>query len=782
MRKWLLTAGLWGLVVGLADAQRLTLSGYVTDRATGERLAGATVLDEVSGRGTATNAEGFYTLAFTRRDSLQLVFSFVGYAFEAQGLYLTKSQRHDVSLMAEKMLDEVIIYESHAPSLEQAAEISTLTMRVSTIERLPALGGERDVLKALQLLPGVQAGREGSAGLYVRGGSADQNLIMLDEVPLYQVSHLGGLVSVFNTDALRHVTLIKGGFPARYGGRLSSVLDLRTRDGHARTPQRRVLVGMITSRLTLEGPVRSDSTTTYLVTGRRFMYDLITRPLTRLFTGGFAAGYTFYDLNAKITHRLSDKDRISFSAYAGRDRLAFRFRQRAADDQLTSRMTQTWGNYLAALRWDRVHNPRLLSHTTLSYTQYGLAMQNGYAQRGPAGGQTQKTRFAAGIHDVSARMDFDYFQTETFRLRGGATSTYRIFQPGQVATEWAPFQGPTTTTRSHQRPVHTTENALYAEGLLRPLPPLSINAGLRLMHFHAADTHLISPEPRLAADYQLREGLSLKAGYARMHQAVHALNRTSDWLPVELWLPATRRAVPARSDQYTLGFTLAGLLGWHRYTGSVEAFRKRLDGLIAYRPGSSLMNAVADWQTGLLNDGTGRADGIEVRVAKETGTAQGWISYAYTRSTRQFAELNDGRAFPFQFDRPHDVSVVLLQRISPQVDFSATWVYGTGHPMTLPVRHYTVLSPEGDPTTVSVYEGLNTFRMRDYHRLDVGLSWRKEVRRGLRTWQWSVYNLYNRQNPYFYYFDSVPQQPDRQTLKQVSLFPLMPAVSYQLDF
>lgn len=764
-----------------ALAQSVTFSGYVRDAATGETLVGANLYAPDAETGTVTNAYGFFSLALpAATDSASVLVSYIGY--EPQTLLFRSDARGplDIALApVQTELGTVDVVADRSDPLEDT-QMSTASIPISRIKSLPALLGEVDVLKALQLLPGVQSGTEGTSGLYVRGGGPDQNLLLLDGAPVYNASHLFGFFSTFNADALKSVDLIKGGFPARYGGRLSSVLDLRMKEGNMKELAGEGAVGLVASRLTLEGPILKDRAS-FLVSGRRTYIDLLAAPFL---PENEKAGYYFYDLNAKANAILGPRDRVYASLYAGQDR----FSASVEDDFSRTEGGLDWGNLTTTLRWNHQFSGRLFANAAFLFSRYRFDVEALEERRGddPA---TFAARYRSGIRDVGGRIDFDFVPSARHYVRFGGALTRHRYSPGAVTsrTDGAggglDLDGPIAASPA----IDATEGVVYAEDDLRLSRALTVNLGLHASGFAVRDARFFSLQPRLATRLRIGEATAVRASYAAMKQYIHLLTNAGLGLPTDLWLPATAEVPPQTSHQIALGVTRT--FG-PRYEVSVEAYTKWMEDLTEYGEGASFFNtAFDDWES-QLTSGSGRAYGVEVFLQKKTGRTTGWVGYTLAWSDRQFDALNGGARFPYRYDRRHDVSVVLNQRLSERVEFAATWVYGAGPAITLPVGRMPGF-PD-DPAfpggffygyAVDDFGERGGFRMPAYHRLDVAINFHKETRWGERTLTLGAYNAYNRKNPFFVMLtNEYDGQTARPVFKQISLFPIIPAISYRFQF
>lgn len=781
---FLLTLSLF--VVGQNLAQE-RLSGYVQDKETGEKLYGATLWIEGTSRGAHTNFYGFFSIDLpVSKASLRV--SHVGYKSQILEINLAEGNHQIISLQPTLDLAEVIVEENRELSFEAKPQISAINLPARQLKLLPAVGGEIDLIRGIQLMPGVQGGKEGLTGMYVRGGGPDQNLILLDGVPLYNVGHLGGLFSVFNPDVIADATLLKGGFPARYGGRLSSVLDVKVRDGNRKQMRTEGAIGLASARISNEGPI-AQGRGSYLVAMRRSYLDLFTRPVARIISGGsHAFGYTFYDLNGKVGYDLSEKDKIHLTVYSGHDRGVVNSRDTS---NIRSSNHFQWGNQLATVRWNRLISDQLFSNLTLGYTNYNFDIALDHEN--PNKEQFYYFGYTSGIRDLNIKYDLEYYHNKNHIFRTGGQVIYHSFVPGVNAISSAESQTRMDTTFGSQN-VKAWEASYYLEDEWRISDRVSANLGVHLNNYTVEGENYFSAQPRATFRVSTGPRAALKFGYAQMQQNVHLLSSTGVGLPTDLWVPATAMTRPQQSYQWTAGYHKMLKEGWEF---SVEGYYKTMTNLIAYSDGVNWLEGASDWQEQIEREGTGRAKGVEVLLQKKEGKWSGWLGYTLSQSERRFANINGGEFFPDRFDRRHDIGLTLAYQLKDNVTFSASWTYGTGNAITLAEGRYAVqmdetigLTSGGFPGTAFVehYEGRNNFRMRAYHRADIGVRFTKKKLWGERTWNLGFYNAYSRANPFYYYwtqernFFSNPNPDGPRVLKQIAIFPIIPAFSYEFKF
>lgn len=757
--------------------QVTTISGRVLDASSGEYLIGANIILASPNQVFSSNEYGFYQVKlWGQSDSVRLMVSYVGFQTIDTIIFVTENQiKLDFAMYGMSYLDEVSIRADPFQVFNQKEGLGSIKMYSEQIDKIPRLGGESDLMKAFQLLPGVQAGNEGSSDIIVRGGSQDQNLIILDDVPLYYVNHLGGFVSVFNTDAINSVKLYKGGFPSRFGNRLSSVMDIKMKEGNNQTRSGSATVGLISSKILLEGPIRN-SKTSYMISARRFMYDLFTRPLSRLLFGGTSTGYTFYDFNFKINHELSEKSHLYLSAYFGKDAITLSYR----DDQNKSKFKQSWGNDLISLRWNKIHNNQHFSNLTFYYTKYRYDNEISYDQSIGNSVKKVNNKFSSGIQDIGLKMDTEFNLRSYLSVETGFNSIIHIFQPQRFRIQEFEQTNVSDSVYGNAQ-FHAFENSVYTESKFSIRDKIQGRIGFRGVSYTVPEKTFIYGEPRLSFSYELNPNVQIQAAYTMMHQNVHMVSSTGVGFPIDLWLPATETLGPSRAEQISLGFTNE-LLNFP-FSWGLETFYKRFSNLVMPKVGTGFYSAGGSWQNKLEGNGIGDAYGIELFVEKKFGVNTGWLSYTLSRSNRQFENINLGRAFPFRFDRRHEINLVYSREIKKNIDFTSTWTFGSGLPITLPVAHYQVPNDRENQETIFIYDGINSSRMRAFHRLDVGINFKKMKPKGERIWNISIFNLYNRQNPYFYFYKTSNQNGNvSYRLAQQSLFPIMPSFSYSFKF
>ncbi|MBS1616628.1 MAG: carboxypeptidase-like regulatory domain-containing protein [Bacteroidetes bacterium] len=762
--------------------QRVTVSGYIRDARSNETLPLATVYVKELGIGTQTNNYGFYSINMPA-GQYTLVYSYVGYQQLIENMQIIESRTFNAELQPQRAISEVVVTAERKDENVRSTDMGTVTLDVNKMKTLPVIFGEADILKTMQLMPGVQSAGEGNSGFYVRGGGPDQNLILLDDAVVYNTGHLFGFFSVFNSDALKNVTLIKGSMPANYGGRLSSVVDVTMKDGNSKEYHATGGIGLIASRLTLEGPINKGRGS-FMLSGRRTYIDLLIKPFAK---GSFSgSGYYFYDANLKANYNFGKRDRIYLSGYFGRDKFTF------ASESQDFKAKIPWGNSTATLRYNHLFSDKVFINTTLVYNDYKFSFdgeQNDFA-----------VKLSSGIKDWNAKSDLDWFTPGNHHVKAGINYTYHTFMPNQVSghSDSVAFHPDNALLK------YAHEAGVYILDDFDLLPWLKVNAGLRYSWFgqvgpytrkiydaqgiHPIDSTVYAPgtlvksygglEPRLNLRFALNARSSIKASAVRSYQYIHLVSNNGSTLPTDIWVPSTYFVQPQEAWQYSLGYFRN--FKDNMFETSVEVYYKDMKHQIEYREGytpSTLRDPERDFVFG-----NGDAYGTEFFINKAKGRFTGWIGYTLSWTWRQFPLLNNGERFPAKYDRRHDVSLVASYKHSKRWTFSAVFVYGSGNAVTLPTNYYFI-----DGQLVAQYSKLNAYRLFPYHRLDLSAvltPQHKKPRRWQGSWAFSIYNVYSRQNPYFLYVDTRANASGVYDVKvkQVSIFPILPSITYNFNF
>lgn len=789
---------------GQTAAAGYTVSGYVVDGKSGETLPYATVFDTVSCKGVTCNEYGFFSFRLPGGKACLSV-SYVGYQPKMLTFAADSDRVERIPLEQSTLIDGVTIVGNRLELGVQGSQMSAIDLPVRQIKAVPAMFGEVDVLKALQLLPGVQGGTEGTAGLLVRGGNPDENLLMLDGVPLYNVNHMFGLFSVFNADAIKNVTLYKGSFPARYCGRLSSVVDVRMKDGDLNNYHGNVSIGLISSKINVEGPIVKGKTS-FNVSLRRTYSDIVLNAGTTmesLYDTGFDndrynGGYGFYDLNLKLTHKFNDNDRLFLSWYNGDDDMFFKYVSKDSYCKEKDRLSWKWGNLVAAARWNHVIDSKLFMDLSANHTRYRHLMKMEVESKDRRYNEniSDKLRMNSGIYDWTLRSDFHYTPKSEHEIRFGAYATHHLFRPDVFAVSEDYKDRDTTYQRSleiSQKDTRATELQFYAEDNLTVNSLFKVNAGLSYSLFNVGGRTYNSLEPRLSGRMLLSDRMSVKLGYAYMTQYIHLLSNNSISLPTDLWVPATNRIEPEHSSQYAAGlfYTLPDVADF-----SIEGYYKDMDNLLEYMEGASYLAGSTDWQNKVVM-GRGWSYGVEFLVQRSFGKFDGWVSYTWGHARRQFDRpgmvLNGGRPFDAKYDRRHDFKITGNWHKSDRFDVSATWIYQTGACSSLYTQYYDSNDMAyGYSSQLGYYGQRNSYRLNPYHRLDLSMNWHrpsKWVEGGTRTFNISVFNAYNNRNPFLvyvyedgYWDYETDKGYSTKELRQVTLFPILPTMSLSLSF
>ena len=734
-----------------------TISGYVRDSETGEDLIGVTILDQNSGKGTVTNAYGFYSITI-ESDTLDLRITYIGYETIFRKVALSSQIEVNFRMVpALATLEDIVISAERYQVIEEVKSTEVSVFNISPKEALviPTIAGESDILKVAQLMPGIQKGGEGTTGLYVRGGTDDQNLVTLDEATVYNVGHLLGFMSVFNSDAIKNVKVIKGGFPADYGGRLSSVIDTRMDDGGSEKFHARGGIGVISSRLTVDGPIIKDKAS-FMVAGRRTYIDKV------LNVFGVPFPYYFYDFNAKLNYKVDNRNRIYASSYFGKDIFAA---PKEVEDDFKGGFDL--GNFTSTLRWNHISkDQKLFGNFTAIQTRFEYDIEGKFTDN--------SLLIKSHIQDWGLKADWDYYKSVDERIEFGAQVTPHIFRPNVVNTTGDVSDY--LKSRPGKR-LFTVESAVYGGYERTFSPKFKGYGGLRLSSSAVRDRFYYGIEPRLTGNYSLGELTSLKGSYSLMRQYMHRVSSSSIVLPTDLWYPVTASIQPQTSHQWSLG-VFQGLKQWNM-NASVEVYYKTMDNLIEYREGARLI--LNDNFERELVTGSGNAYGAEFLIRKQVGPVTGWVAYTLSRTTRLFDDLNDGDRFPAKYDRTHNISIVNVLKISKRVDFSWVWVYTTGASFTPQTGQYVV--PNATLTEVElipIYSKRNAVKLSPSHRLDVNLIVKPRKERRIKgEWQFSIYNFYNQATP-----NNIRISSNGKSLEYVQsgIFGFFPSMGYNFEF
>lgn len=760
-----------------------TLSGHVQDAVSGEQLLGATVWCEDTKQGVAANIYGFYSLTLPEGKH-NIIVTYIGYTPQRFEIDLSMNIKMDINLIAGTKLKEAVVSAESLNKIEEQVQMSKMEIPIDQVKRLPAIGGEVDLLKVLQLLPGVQSGGEGTSGLYVRGGSPDQNLMLLDGVPLYSVNHLFGFFSVFNADAVKNMSITKGGFPARFGGRLSSILEIYMKDGHMKEYHADATVSIIASKLTVEGPIVEDKAS-FMLSARRTYLDLLINPIIAQANRNNPdvttdPRYYFYDLNGKLNWRIGPKDRLYLSAFKGEDDFGISSAENYGINSSTLDFGLDWKNEIQALRWNREWSPRLFSNTTLTRSLYNFNTGIEITEQSEDT-LSMAALYNSGIEDFSGRIDFDFAPNARHYIKFGANWTNHTFSPGATSLELDFGDTPALDTLLGPADIKSDEAFLYVEDEFELSERLKLNLGVHASILMVQDTSYNSIQPRAALNYRLPGGYAFKASFARMAQYVNLLTNEGLGLPTDLWVPSTARIRPQQSWQVAMG--VAKTFG--DIEVSLEGYYKGMEGLLSYKEGASFLFSLdTDWED-QVTQGIGNAYGTELLVQKKYGRTTGWIGYTLSWSNRQFDDINSGNWYPFTYDRRHDVSFVVTHDFTDKWTGSAVWLYGTGRALTLSESSFSAYVPDGTGEGIYTFSAevpseKNAFRMSPYHRLDLSLTRTKIRENGTRHLIFSVYNAYNNLNPFFAQTDE--DDNGNPVIREYGIFPIIPSIAWRFSF
>lgn len=773
------------LILGKTSFAQVTLSGSVFNASNKEAIIGATVFSPDAKIQTYTNEFGFFQLRLPK-GSHRIYVQAYGFQTRIDTLVLESKILKDFPMKAyEQDLDSVEIV-GERPYLKRFT--GSLTLSNDDIQKVPALLGETDVLKAFQMMPGVQGGAEGSSGLNVRGGSPDQNLILLDGVPVYNAAHAFSLFSIFNPDAINSASIYKGAVPARYGGRLSSVLDINLKEGDREKFGGKAELGLISGKIMLEGPIGKPADgpakTSFLISGRRTWLDVLAGPFQQLSnSSGSRTNFFFYDLTAKINHQFSTGNNIYLSFYSGRDRL----RQINESDAFESREQSdlAWGNLTTVLRWNKLIGLNLFSKLTAYASDYDFLIDAQNRQNTSEDSLLNALRYRSGVRDYALKWDLEFKASQKHHLRLGVKASRQSFDPGAIQLQQRGGQAINLDSLERSNPVNPITASAYLEDEYYFGDRIMINLGVRGVAFWVREELYTSLQPRASLSIQLGPTTNLQFAYDQHAQFIHLLTNSRVGLPLDLWVSATDGVPPQQSWQ-----TSVGLLGeWRGIKWQVEAYYKELDQVVAFEEGANFLDTgpqastlqqTQAWESRVVQ-GVGDAYGLEVWLKKERGRFNGWLSYTLSWANRVFDDLNQGVEFPYIYDRRHNFSFLGKYELKPGIDLSLNWVFRSGQRTTLPTAQYNGPDQIGGsfPDQIQVFGPRNDYILPAFHRLDIGIAFVKDKKRFRRTWKFGVYNAYNRLNAFSANFRTNSSPP---ILDIVSLFPAIPSVSYQIEF
>ncbi len=822
MKKILAASLLMLLHVVVMAQSKVTISGYVTDVKSAETIIGATIYDVVTRHGTASNVFGFYSITLNAGEHT-LQFSYVGCQTKRISLSLKNDTVINVQLSANVELAEVVVEAKSREVGIESAKMGSIDIPVKLIEHTPSLLGETDVLRTIQMTPGVQQGVGGASSLYVRGGNGDENLVLLDGAPVYKIDHLFGFFSVFTPDAVKKVTFYKSSFPARYNGRTSSVIDVRTKDGDMNEYHGSASIGLLTSRFNFEGPIAKGKTS-FCLSGRTTYISALTKP----FMKDYEFSYWFYDVNLKLNHKFSDHDRLYFALYNGLDKM----KSDDTDDEFGTHSVEIgndvesrnyvsapitnnyggmlkWRNFIPSIRWNHIFSSRLFANTTVNYNHYKMAMSSydDYNWRYDTlrGFEYNSAEYNSEIEDYGAIVDFDYLPLPAHTIKFGGNYTYHNFVPETANSVYKTESGddiPTDTSAVvRSTTIYANEVSFYVDDDWKLADNLNINVGVAYTLFALKSKKYHNFNPRLSVKYMLLDFLTIKASYSRMSQCVHLLTSSPIALPTDLWVPITDEIKPEVANQYGLGLYLTKWQGWEV---SVEGYYKKLSNVLEYKDGMSFMGFSGSW-TSLVAPGEGESRGIEFMIQKNEGRLTGMLSYTLSKTDRKFSRgsgVNDGRRFPFAYDRRHNLNIVANYQLTNNIELDATWTFHSGACATITNAKQQIIEPDvmfGNPQysnyaaeqpiytekSAEYVPERNNYRLPCSHVLCMGINFHKQKKRYERIFNLSVYNLYNAMNPsliYYKHYDADGNELDKPKLTKITILPIIPSFTLTYKF
>lgn len=821
--KWEVRGGYVVLTRDTPVRKRYTVCGYVTDEVTGETLIGAGVVASTgsatksvsaTGRvgntgtgkegrsaagttGTSTNNFGFYSLTIPEGE-VELTYSYIGCAARTKRINLKKNLTLNVALAPSAEIKSARITARKDAGI-RSTYMGAIEVPHELIANTPVVLGETDVLKTLQMMPGVQGGNEGFSGIYVRGGGVDENLMLLDGTAIYNVSHLFGLLSVFTPEAVKKVTVYKGSFPARYGGRVSSVVDVRTNDGNAKKISGSVTAGFLAEKFHLEGPLKNENTT-FSLSARGMHTFLFDRAIK---WAGSPLNYAFYDVNAKVSHKFSDRSRGWIGLYSGRD--YFRYEDKSKSSKRfygsdyepytmitgnENNLNLSWGNNVLSARWTYIFNNKLFA----DFTAYGNLYRMGIhsvtenSEKSELGETFFRSvsDYSSGILDAGLKADFDYTPSTNHLIKFGGEYVRHGYRPEITKSNVRNVNdsrvfADTTYSDAASRRVNGNEMSLYIEDDISVGNRLTLNPGLHLSLFNVRGRFYFCPEPRVSSKFDISEDWSAKTAYSRMSQYVHQLTSGTLDIPTDLWVPITAEIRPVTSDLVSAGAYYTGLKGWEF---SLEGYYKRTDNVLEYKDGRLALSSSVNWEDN-VSMGEGRAYGLELYARKVVGKTTGTLAYTLSKAERIFRDgsINDGRWFPAQFDRRHVINATVNHKFNSRIDLTASWAFLSGNCMTIPTRGSALITPSGDDVAVDYVSGRNNYRLPPTHHLDVSVNFRKQKRHGERIWNFGIYNLYCAQNPSWCVYDAYEKEGEwKPAISKRSFLTFLPSFSYTFKF
>jgi outer membrane cobalamin receptor len=780
-------------ITGSYAQQLITVSGIIEEVNSKERLNSTTLLVLETKKYFTANEYGFFSFSTKANDSCTVILTHSGHSPLLIKIFAARDTFLLLKLYPQsKQLEEVIIT-ANSGTIENKY-LGAVSIPIKVIDRVPALMGEKDVIKAIQLLPGVQTGSEGSTGFYVRGGGADQNLILIDGVTVYNVSHLFGFLSLFPTESVKSVDFIKGGFPARYGGRLSSVLDIKLKEGSQAKYTGSYSIGLLSSKFSVEGPIKKGKSS-FIVTGRRTYLDVLAKPF--LAKNSTTGGYYFYDGIAKLNFTINTKNKLYISTYSGNDKFYIKTKDQTKTGQIvttsTGRTNFGWGNFTAALRWNQIINKKVFFNHSFNYTRFKYNLNFLRTDREESGTQPNKDfafKYYSSIADYTIKTEMDYFVNNSTKVKAGVSVTKHNFTPSSSSVRGVDsLQVPYSKTEYSK--TSTRENTIFVEANHNYNSRITLLTGLHSNLYTVQGKNYFSVQPRLNGKYILNNSSALQLSYSYMMQPIHLLTNNGPGIPTDLWVPSTKNIQPQKAHQFSIGYNIPFN---NTYELSIDAYYKTMNRVIEYTEASSFLNNSINWEDKVAV-GKGTAYGTEFFLQKKLGSITGWVGYTLSWAKRNFNNINGGNTFFYKYDHRHDFKLVAIWDVRKNLEISFDFVLNSGNRITLPDYVYSGLQG-AYPYDVDIsgafgyldsynnqyvynFTSRNNASIRTYHRADISINYLKERKKGTRVWNISIYNLYSRQNAFFYYYRKKNGVP---TLTQLSLFPLLPSISYQFKW
>lgn len=778
-------------------SQKVKISGYVLDSIGKEPIPFANIQFPYLHSGITCNEFGYFSTEILHQNisspMLILLASHVGYNTQKIELQPLNQSAWHIEIFLKRGIELSEIDITANKYAKKNAPIDLLELNQKTIKSLPKLLGENDLIKAFQFLPGVQSSSEGSSNLIIRGGNSDQNLYIVDGVPIYYISHYQGLFSVFDENAISNVRLLKGSFPAKYSGRLSSIVEINLKNGNHEKMQLNLNVGLISSKITINGPIYKDKTS-FIFSIRRSNLDLFMRAASSFLNNNRLAAYTFYDSYFKVNHQFKKGGKIFLSTYFGDDIFKFRaksvIKQNDKDylSESTFLIQNNFGSKMATLKYYKAISNSVFNSTTFSILQYRYNLLSSYSieniENKKIDAESSQV-FESNMLDFKLSSDFDFALNEKHTINYGINAIHHKFNPGGFRYYSSGINIDTTNKYIPTTIINTSEASIYLEDEWTLNSKTSIKMGINNAAFFSADTFYYSFEPRLSVKVDLAKNISLFSSFTKMTQFLHLISSSNINMPFDLWFPSSKNILPETAYQYSIGFKTA--TPFENTQLSIDSYFKKMNNLLTFKDGNSFAIGSSNWEQRLEKNGKGTAYGVEFLLESTQTKFNYWISYTWAKSYRQFPNINYGKAYYYQYDRRHTLSAVAIFEISPKVSFSANWLFYTGNLLTvatqkyvIPYEHNTGHDYDYDQNTIYYYPQKNNFRLPNYHRLDINLTLKKQKKNAHIEWNFSVLNLYNRKNPYYYYYDY--NSKSELSLHSLTIFPILPSISYSYSF